>query len=528
MIDWRPYFPLERPRAQQERALDELCSHIENGKRVLVGELGTGVGKSAVAVCLGRWLAAREPIPHEPYARGTVIITAQKSLQDQYVRDFPEARDLRSAQNFQCDRGGTCGEMSRTRKAVGKERAKQLSCPACPYRAAKEEFKAASLGISNYSFHLSELVYAGELPLRQLLVLDECHRAEDEVRRWSTVQVSQADAEERQLKLPNADDPAAAIEWLDKVYKPTVERRLGKISSKLLEQLDFSGVLGAAIHKLAEENDKLDKRKCQINRLVQYGGEVLVSSNEGKNGRSLTFQPFEVAGLANDLLYSKASACLMLSATILDKRTFYRHAGVPSDAPFVSIPTPFNPKAFGVKFRPVGRMSQATIEATLPKMVKAIRRVLKEHPEEAGIVHTHSYKVTRAIEMIKDPRLLIQKGSEDREGMLARHLSGKESTVLVSPAMSEGLDLRDDLGRFQVICKVPYPHLADPVVKKKPRDWYAWRTVLALVQAMGRGVRSDTDWTTTIILDECFMDILRFHSDLLPAHIKDGLELEEP
>jgi Rad3-related DNA helicase len=523
---WRDYFPLPVPRPEQVRALDELTAHIEAGRRLLVAELGTGVGKSAVAVCLARWLAARETVP-VGFAPGAVVLTSQRVLQDQYVRDFSFARDLRSAQNFECHLGGTCGETSRVRKAVGKKLAGTLSCPECPYRKAKGEFTTSALGVTNYSYFLSETVYAGELPSRHLLVLDEAHNVEDEVRRWATVSVSEDEAAEFDLELPIGAQPEEAIRWLDEVFKARVVARLTSIAPRLQEVVR-SGVLGRALHRMAEENDRLDKRKCQINRLVEKGDEILVSTEENQAGRSMTFQPFSVGGLADELIYRRASVVLLMSATILDPEIFATNSGLPRSVPFVRVPTPFKPATFGVRLRAVGRMSRDGIEQSLPRIPRAVAKILRDNPDDKGIIHTVSYRVAQELKRLKDPRLLIQGSSKDRERMLRHHLESPEPTVLVSPAMTEGLDLRDELGRFQIICKIPYPNISDPVVRRKPWDWYQWRTVRTLVQAVGRGVRSETDWVRTFILDECFVDVWERSGHMMPDHLIEGLEIEEP
>jgi ATP-dependent DNA helicase DinG len=76
--------------------------------------------------------------------------------------------------------------------------------------------------------------------------------------------------------------------------------------------------------------------------------------------------------------------------------------------------------------------------------------------------------------------------------------------VLLSPSMTEGLDLVGDLARWQVICKLPYPYLGDPQVAARRAEepgWYDWRTCLTLVQAYGRAVRSEDDHAVTYLLD---------------------------
>jgi Rad3-related DNA helicase len=73
--------------------------------------------------------------------------------------------------------------------------------------------------------------------------------------------------------------------------------------------------------------------------------------------------------------------------------------------------------------------------------------------------------------------------------------------------MTEGVDLKDDLSRFQIIMKVPYPYLGDKLIKKKMNkyDWYyGYATAKTVVQSVGRSVRNDKDVAVTYILDSGF------------------------
>ena len=77
-------------------------------------------------------------------------------------------------------------------------------------------------------------------------------------------------------------------------------------------------------------------------------------------------------------------------------------------------------------------------------------------------------------------------------------------TVLISPSLHTGLDLKDELSRFQIITKVPYPNKSDRWTNAKrvaDSEWYYWQTALKLIQAYGRSVRSKDDWARTYILD---------------------------
>jgi Rad3-related DNA helicase len=88
-----------------------------------------------------------------------------------------------------------------------------------------------------------------------------------------------------------------------------------------------------------------------------------------------------------------------------------------------------------------------------------------------------------------------------------------------SPSLHLGLDLKDDLSRFQIITKVPYPSLGDRWIdekRKRSEQWYTWQTALRLVQGYGRSIRSKDDWATTYVLDSAFGPFVRRNKNILP------------
>jgi Rad3-related DNA helicase len=102
--------------------------------------------------------------------------------------------------------------------------------------------------------------------------------------------------------------------------------------------------------------------------------------------------------------------------------------------------------------------------------------------------------------------------------------------VLISPSLYQGVDLKDDLSRFQVIVKVPYPDQSERRTKVKlerDRGWYDWQTALRLVQTYGRSVRSETDHAVTYVLDSNFTRFVNSHRDLFPAYFLDALAVAE-
>ncbi len=93
--------------------------------------------------------------------------------------------------------------------------------------------------------------------------------------------------------------------------------------------------------------------------------------------------------------------------------------------------------------------------------------------------------------------------------------------------MTEGVDLRDDLSRFQIICKIPYPYLGDKLIRKKMNKWKWWyplQTAKTIIQSIGRSIRSKEDYATTYILDEDWNKFYRINKRLFPEDFHDAIK----
>ena len=205
------------------------------------------------------------------------------------------------------------------------------------------------------------------------------------------------------------------------------------------------------------------------------------------------------------MLFKYGEFNILMSATIISKENFCKLLGIQEDqAEFLKIPSPFPLENRPVIYSGVGKMSANNINYTLPKLRDAVVAILQQHKNEKGIIHCHSYKIAWYLKKnIKNSRLLIH-DSENRDHVLARHASANTPTVLLSPSMTEGVDLKDDLSRFQIICKVPFPYLGDKLIRKKMNKWKWWydmQTAKTIIQSTGRSVRNEKDTAVTYILD---------------------------
>src|SRR5947209_19369202 len=75
------------------------------------------------------------------------------------------------------------------------------------------------------------------------------------------------------------------------------------------------------------------------------------------------------------------------------------------------------------------------------------------------------------ISHINKRRLLVTDPEIQRDEVIAEHVNSTKPTVLISPSLHTGLDLKDDLSRFQVITKVPYPNIGDRWINEKRKAY---------------------------------------------------------
>jgi Rad3-related DNA helicase len=251
---------------------------------------------------------------------------------------------------------------------------------------------------------------------------------------------------------------------------------------------------------------------------------ALPSYDNKKAGKKFEFKPIDVSPYAYSSFFRLGNRVLLMSATIVNKEIFSRSIGIEEkDVSYLSIPSPFPVENRPVHFLPVGSMSKSTIDSTLPKMVEVVKLLLEKHPQEKGIIHCTNFKVAKYIKENVDSHRLVLHDSSNREEMLKFHVNSKDPTVLVSPSMMEGVDLHDDLSRFQIICKIPFPYLGDLVVKKrmeKNKFWYPYMTAKSIIQSLGRSIRNESDHAISYILDSDWEKFFRMNRTLFDETFK--------
>ncbi len=533
----KKHFPYKTIRDQQLQAINFIMGEVQKGSKYVVVEAGTGVGKSAIGLTAARLLNELASSDRS----GAYFLTTQKILQEQYVQDFGgfrgAMRSIKSSSNYQCNfnKKTSCGESLRALKTADKSSRFFKSCAFnCVYKKAKESFVDSPEGVTNFPYFLAETQYSGKLTPRKILVIDEAHNIDSELSKFIEITISDKFCKSfLGMQIPSGKTQRQYIEWVKGDYLSVTSSKLSHLEKMMEKYIGLKEkIRSGEFSSIAKKFEMLDKHVCKVKRFLElYNTQNWIMNDlpaDQYASRKLQFKPIDVSPYAEEMLYSFGDTVIFMSATILDKDAFAECVGIPkSRMSFISLDSPFPPENRPVIYAGVGKMSSNSIQDTLPRVVAAVKEILKEHKGQKGIIHCHSYKVAHYIKKnIRSSRLLIH-GSDNRDTILEKHKRAKSDTVLISPSMTEGVDLKGDLSRFQIICKVPYPYLGDKLIRKKMNKWRWWyplQTAKTILQSVGRSVRSTDDKAVTYILDSDFERFYNSNKGMFPRTFKECLQ----
>lgn len=528
-------FPFPEPREGkhgqgQLEIIAKIKKAIEEGFRYVLLEAGTGTGKSAVATTLAGI--------YQP----AYILTMTKQLQSQYEAQFGYPL-VKGRSNFSCKESGlenscdigTCQTTPRTQKFVCEYGISKSPCESgffafqdafgtniyfrseenCNYWKQKAKAINSPITLMNYDYALLELNYVKHFSKRKLMVLDEAHNIEDKLMHRLEVNIYNKRLENDVKKgipsyMLSYEDPVDWILFLESIYESYKEIALQKIPKN--------------------KADRIKRTKIRLMELISNLDENPENWVVDKISGGVVFKPLKVDSYAEDRLFRHADTCLFMSATILDADLFCRWLGIePQKACKISIKSNFPASSRPIHLKIVGNMSRRSIKRTAPKTIPLLEKIINYHRNEKGLIHTHNYKCQRYImKNIKNDRL-ISHDSKNREHQLLKFENSQENLVLVSPSMGEGVDLPYEKCQFQVIYKIPFPYLGDRQINQrrlKDPKWYAYKTVMTLLQAYGRGMRAEDDYCETYILDGNFRMLLHnpLYRNLVPTFFKEAIQ----
>ncbi len=537
------FFPSDKvPRPEQVQAIKGIEKAFKEGKKTVALSAPTGVGKSAICVAHAKEVADRGGKVH--------ILTPQKMLQHQYQVEYgpPLIEIMKGRANYLCNfkpeaqnaARGYCrtarkkGIIQECLRFGSPEAASDLSLPPdahlCDYWRQLQKANDNPITLFNFhSFLFQQRL--GRFGKRDLLVIDECHNTEAVLLQFVEIVLSDRVLQIIGVHIDLSMSTAkSVVEWLEreqvseKIKKAVGDKQQGENVSENLTPQEADQLRG-----LLERIEDLKRYLSMTEWVVDVFQDTLPDGTLDKT-RKLRVRPVFIRPFTKEILFSKADTVIAMSATILDPKAWARNLGIPgANFGFVEVDSPFP-----VKNRPIikeyaGDMGWKNFTSTLPNLFKTIESILDRHDDQRGIIHGHSEKLCKLIyENVKNPRIihLGQFDNRDKSLMLQAH-ARKSNSVLLASGLHEGIDLKDELSRFQIIPKIPWPGTEDKFVKARmeiDKAYLSTQAALKLIQSYGRSCRHKEDWTKTFILDSGFETFLSRCGWLLPKWFVAAIE----
>lgn len=515
------------PRPQQVQIEKTFRETLKNKKKFFFVDAPVGIGKSYAIIMMAR--AYQEM--NNNYEAKFDVVTNTKILQNQYLNDFEQMVSIKGTENYHCKEfNSTCSEGSALSAAKGYSK----RCMPCSYKVARKEYILSDLGVLNFHMFITYWNYSSEMMGERnakILFVDEAHSFEETYCGFINAELSKKVLAELDVWLPSWEEKMLTIRRVDQFatfLKDEVFCRLEQKSAELFKMLKDPVLSDFEKISVAKEHRNLNLHISQYKRLIDdeddWRTNWTIQIDKSKAEWSWRVEAVWSKKYIKEL-WSKYDQVVFLSGTILDKNFFMDLMGCDeSESEYLTMDSPFPVVNRMIVYLGVDKLSYRRKEQAFKNMVPEIAHILAQHSKEKGIIHTANYELSRWIERdVKNDRLLFH-DKWSRKKTLDEHYSQKSPTVLVSPSMINGVDLKGDLSRFQVILKVPYPNMSSLRVKERMRSndkWYSWKTLCDIIQSYGRSIRSEDDFAVTYILDENFSNLI--DRVKLPSYLSDAL-----
>ena len=472
---------------------------------VLVGVAPTAAGKSLLSVTTAAWLVEN--------ANKSALMAPRRFLQDQYSKDFPWMPVLKGMNNYICtDCALDFGTCKAKKLAVGK------LCADCVYIQARLAAENASMALFNFHSYFVNKMF------KNVAIIDEGHGAVDLLyglfgRKLWKCEVDYPDDLELNPSAV-ADVVGGVVSGLELRFAHLLKN---KADSALIERMEEEIESFKMLHQALQEcgNEFLIRKKTEL-----YYGEVTKCRKTEQE--YIYVKPLNIDKLAEKILWprDKVSKIILTSATIgkqdiellgLSDRKVAYHESLSN--------IPKNNRLFIID--PVASMSYKNRQESLPKIAKKIKDLALVHKGQKGVVHC-TYDVARQLKsMLGESGRYMYHDNFNKDTVLSSFMASKTDKILIASGMAEGIDLKDDLARFQIIVMLQFPSLADDVMawiaQNHPKR-YKWMAIRNLVQQSGRIARHPKDYGVTYFIGAELSKKFYYETeDMWPQFFKDSM-----
>ena len=551
-------------KGQRETIETIIKAYQDDPESTVVIDAPTGTGKSIIAMWCS-WIL-------KEMGKTGYLITSDLTLQDQYESDINRLRlrwpSIKGVDNYQCHVNSLPFSLGECRmRNMGYDQALKLDCSkTCDYIQLRLRAIDSPVTILNYAFWLLQRNYVApkmeangrEIPFkkRDFVFFDEAHKIDDIVQNHFSPRIDNflpdlVNTQANFLVKSGIEAPSISKAHLTDIIEDLIRIQDRNILFGKLKDLERILIKMLATRPNAENTvkklfgqfnekemtpnwkkafgryDRIKDIHCKIEDYIKLIAEVGINSMVWDQTQSdVKFMCTEESTMIQKYLHNQAGFKVLMSATIGGPREFASVMGIKS-AKFIRLDNAFNYERSPVVFVNKHKLSYREKETSLPKVIELLDKIIEKHKGQRGIIHTGSYEFMNYIQSNSKHtfRLMNYENSKEKNDLL-EIFKKKKDAVFMGPSLLEGLDLKDDISRFQVFFKVPYPNLRDPLIKAKMEkmpSWYDWKTGITIMQGVGRSVRSQDDWAVTYILDACFISLIN-KKDLLPPSFLERIK----
>lgn len=550
------HFPAPyEPRTIQKEILVEIEDRLKSGYKKIILCAPTGVGKSFVGATVAKHFGT------------SFTITASKHLQNQYIEDVKFLKPVKGKSNFAClktmerknvddirfaEREGLTCEMGQCLEKKIKDGKQHVEIcrfkptikniqdgvydsETCLYYLQKYQGVVSPHSLWNYHSFFQIIKFNKKLfeehLNKRVSIFDEAHKLEDQVVQFVGYELRQRQLEEaginpERFDLDDLDDVLEMISGIEKHYAGIVQDVETSVNPKAHPSFGVLNRLTAICDAAAQA--RVTIRDDRDN----FVANSPVRDQQGKI-KSISIKPIDISKFTAEFFYT--DYVLFMSATI-DKPSFCENVGLdPGDVAMVDTPkSPFSAESRRVDMLNVRHLNYRSTDEDRLTVIKKIDEIMTEYSDKRGLVLTSSisqcYEILKNLSVRNKRRVRIchsinSEGKTQNE-VIDEHRADPTG-VLLSSSLWEGVDLKDDLSRFQIIAKIPYPNYAEKrtrIKMKKFTKWYTAQTLTKFLQGLGRSVRNENDWARTYVLDAAVGRLLTAR-DMIPRSYHDVLKL---
>lgn len=518
-----------------EAFLDEDFQHV-------VLSADTGTGKSVIGAAVSKAIELHHsgdlhafgepdrPFPCQP----AFIFMGTNVLSEQYAKSFEhlgesEVLAVKGAVNYPCDalrklakkpdaNADTCAYK------VIPEAARASICSECEFFKNKKARPRAKNLISNFAMHFSSAMNPTWGP-RALFIFDEAQTLNDAFVEFGSIELKPESFDHFIKRTGEAMGAAGAV------VQQEFTALQNEIKLKRVHESNFVSFIDRVAKQCVTVSSYLDMKlkdasTDEFGRLTQLKGSFVSFINKHATAKSYNYDLIyefdsEDCSLKLKPLFMGSQSHsylghfnLYMSATISAEYISETMSIPRQNIKFIKTPTVFDPRNKTVMFYKTQKLNYQTMKdpKVVQQIVSSVREIVQSHSvesEESGLILVPSFAIGHLVAeaLSSMPVDVFEHARTTKAADVYRKFAepSKRPKVLISPSAWEGVDLKDDLSRYQIIVKAPFPSLADRRVKtlcERYPNIYSLMTIMKIVQGLGRSVRSKQDWSTSYIIDQ--------------------------